>query len=366
VRLAVFADLHLDTTFAWARPETARRRRQGLRDTLVRIMSVAEETRADAILCAGDLYERERFTPDTREFLRATFGSTRRPVFLAPGNHDCYEARSLYEQVRWPANVHVFREPALTPFELAEGLTLWGAAFDRPTRMEGFLPPDFRVPGGGVHLALFHGSEKSGMPHEVSGKAPHAPFDAAEIERAGLHHAFVGHYHSPRDADRYTYPGNPDPLTFGERGDRGLVIVEVGPDGTVARERWNVAVSVVHDIVLDVSGCASVQDVRERASNNLLGLGGAVRVTLRGETAPSVRIDARVLDGLALGLDELVVRLADLRPGYDLEAIAAENTVRGEFVRDVREAEGLEDEERRRILVTGLRAFEERDDLEVP
>lgn len=50
---------------------------------------------------------------------------------------------------------------------------------------------------------------------------------------------------------------------------------------------------------------------------------------------------------------------------YDFEAIAAEPSVRGQFVTDVLTDEHLEDEERRRILVTGLRALEGRRDLEL-
>jgi hypothetical protein len=49
---------------------------------------------------------------------------------------------------------------------------------------------------------------------------------------------------------------------------------------------------------------------------------------------------------------------------YDLEAIHAEQTVRGQFARDA--AETIEDPElRRRVVLTGLRALEGRTDLEV-
>ena len=119
MRLVVFADLHLDTAFAWAKPEVARKRRQALRDTLHRILALAEEVSADAILCAGDLYEQARFTPDTRQFLLSRFGATERPVLIAPGNHDWYGPRSLYAQVDWPPNVHIFEADRMSPVELA-------------------------------------------------------------------------------------------------------------------------------------------------------------------------------------------------------------------------------------------------------
>ena len=48
---------------------------------------------------------------------------------------------------------------------------------------------------------------------------------------------------------------------------------------------------------------------------------------------------------------------------FQAEAIAAEQTVRGQFVRDVLDAP-LEDRERQRVLLVGLRALEGRTDLD--
>src|SRR5205085_5905896 len=122
----------------------------------------------------------------------------------------------------------------------------------------------FRVDRAGVHLALFHGSAEADLPWQGEGKVPHAPFKPAQIRQAGLHHALVGHFHAPRDAEDYTYPGNPDPLPFGETGERSAVLVTLAEDGTVWRERHSVAVSEVSDVPVDVTGAAHSGDVVER------------------------------------------------------------------------------------------------------
>jgi DNA repair protein SbcD/Mre11 len=365
VRLIVFSDLHLDTAFAWARPEVARARRQAVRDTLVRIVGLAEEVGADAILCAGDLYEHDRSTPDTAEFLRATFGATDLPVHLAPGNHDWHGPASLYAQVAWPSNVTVFTETELTAHSLDDGLTLWGAAHRAPANTPGFLDGGFRVDRDGVHLALFHGSERSGFPLQEEGKRLHAPFDADQIAAAGIHHAFVGHYHRPSDAALHTYPGNPDPLTFGEDGERGAVVATVADDGTVTRERHRVACSEVHDVAVDVTGLESRQGIRDRVSAKVAGLSGCARITLTGEVDPSVDLDLADLGSVPSGLDQVVVRARDLHVGYRLDEIGAEESIRGRFVRDVLAAEDLSEDDKQRIVATGLRALDGRPDLEV-
>jgi DNA repair exonuclease SbcCD nuclease subunit len=363
VKLLLFADLHLDAPFAWARPETARLRRANRRETLTRILALADAERVDAVLCAGDLFEHDRVTPDTIAFLQSSFARTDRRIVLAPGNHDWYSPRSPYAVTDWSRNVDLFTESSLAALTLADGLTLWGAAHRAPANTDGFFA-GFRPDRGGIHLALAHASERSLLGWQEEGKQPHAPFDAAELPAAGISHAFLGHYHLPRDAERHTYPGNPDPLEFGEEGERGAVLVTVSADGSVIRERRRVAVSMVHDVLVAIDDARHATELAGIVSDALAGLAGCVRVTLQGELAPGMALDIAELQRLGEHLDGLVIRAGEIRIGHDVEAIAAEQTVRGQFVRDAMESI-TDPDTRRRVVLTGLRALEGRPDLEV-
>ena len=366
-KFVLFSDLHLDSVFAWmsTNQDAARRRRQALRDTLRRITDKVVETKADALLCGGDLYEHNRFTPDTAAFVRSEFKRIHPiPVYIAPGNHDWNGPGSLYRSVEWSDNVHIFAENRLQPVEIDDGVTLWGAAHLGPANTPGFLN-SFCVDRGGLNLALFHGSERGWLTEQGEGKSPHAPFEAQEITRAGIHHAFLGHYHRPKDDPRFTYPGNPDPLSFGEDGERGVVIATISGDGVVHRERLTVAVTEVCDIGLDISGCASQQDVRGQVEERVRDRRGIARVTLSGELDPSVDLRLNDLLSIPTSLDSLTVRARDIQSGYDFEAIKNEPTVRGRFVTDVLAADHISEEERRKVLTTGLRALAGRSDLEV-
>ena len=364
MRLLVFADLHLDAPFAWASPQVGRARRRALRECLVRICELAAKLQVDALCCAGDLYEQERFTPDTGQFLRDAFARLHpMPVFLAPGNHDWLCPASLYRRVEWTDNVRIFTSPRLEPVTLTDGLTLWGAGHAAPANTPGFLD-DFRVDRGGVHIALFHGSERETLAVQDTATLPHAPFRAAQVPEAGLHHALVGHYHTPRDGEWHTYPGNPEPLTFGETGERAAVLVTVSGDGTVRRERHRVATTQVHDVTVDLTGVDHSGQVRGRVQAALAGLSGAARVTLTGEVGPDVDVDLQDVSDVAPPHLAAVFRLGEIAVAYDIDALAKEQTVRGEFVRDVLAAD-LPAEQRRRVLLTGLRALDGRTDLEV-
>jgi hypothetical protein len=233
-----------------------------------------------------------------------------------------------------------------------------------PAGTPGFLDGGFRVEGDGIHLALFHGSERGWFQAQGEGKYLHAPFDEGQVPAAGLHHAFLGHYHRAKAGSQHTYAGNPCPLSFGEEPGRGAVVVSLSIDGKVEREWHSVAAYAVHDFTIDVTGSTSQQDIRDRIAGILTGLMGCARVQLTGEIGPDVALNQLNAEALQGGLDRLVLSVDGVRIAYDFEVIKLEPTVRGQFVRDVLEAE-LQQAERQRILVTGLRALDGRTDLEV-
>ena len=150
-----FADLHLDAPFEWVTPDQARKRRSGLRATLVKICDLATELKVDAVTCGGDLYEHERFTPDTQAFLLKTFTDYSNLKFLiSPGNHDWYGPKSIYKHTTWPKNVFIFTESRLTPYKLNENVTIWGGAHHGEANTGNFLE-GFYADGDGAKIGLF-------------------------------------------------------------------------------------------------------------------------------------------------------------------------------------------------------------------
>ncbi len=365
MKAILFSDLHLDTLFAIAgAPAKARRRRQAIRDTLTRIIDLAIEESADIVLCGGDLYENDRVTPDTAAFVRDQFQRLAPiPIFIAPGNHDWYGPRNAYAAEPWSPNVHIFNEPQLTPYPLEDGLTLWGAAHCAPAGTESFLNA-FHVDRGGVHLALFHGSERNALLEQGEGKLPHAPFEAGDIERSGIHHAFLGHYHRRKYHQWFTYPGNPNPIGFGEDSDRGAAVIEISVNGNVDRRCVRVAAGEAHDVETELKEVSSLQDVRAQVARAIGGLAGSVRLKLTGDIPPEVDLRPNDLTDLGSSLDTFVVDTGMIRKSLSLADIASDPTVKGLFVRLVQSSDLAEDEQQR-VLLTGLRALDKRDDLEV-
>jgi DNA repair exonuclease SbcCD nuclease subunit len=372
MRIVHFADLHLDTPFKRLPPGAARARRQALRTTLDNILALARSERADAVFCAGDLFEADRLTHDTGHWLRDRFAGAGLSIYIAPGNHDWLGPTTPYGTLSWPANVHLFRSPALSRIELAPGIVLHGAAHHRPSGTGNLLAGLARQDLGAIHLALFHGSERGCFAYQGRDKGDHAPFEAQQIAAAGFSHAFLGHYHVPADELLFTYPGNPEPLSFGEAGAaRGAVIVDIAPDGTITRRRRTVAVSDVHAVQVDLDGAAHRDAVLDRVRAELAGLSGAIRIRLRGHLPPDVDLDlARDLDPDALGIPRspdraLLIESDELSFDYDLDRFMAEPGVRGELVRRTMSDSSIDPADRQLVLRLAMNALAGRDDLGV-
>ena len=96
----------------------------------------------------------------------------------------------------------------------------------------------------------------------------------------------------------------------------------------------------------------------------LEGLRGIARITVCGELEPTVDIKPADLTAAAPWLDAIVARFDSLTDAYNIEELAQEPTVRGEFIRDVQNSD-LSEDEKHRVLLTGIRALDGRQDLEV-
>lgn len=377
MRVAVIADIHLDTRFAKL-GRAAALRRENLRKTLERAVALANEKGADALLVAGDLYEQERFSADTGRFLARVFESfSPRPVVIAPGNHDWWGPESLYALTPWGKNVHIFDASQPMPFQLEDGLWVWGAAHVASRTDKNFLE-GLKVPSSGVHIGLFHGSEMSRLSNERaddSNKFAHAPFREADIERARLAHLFAGHYHRASQSPLCTYPGNPDPLTFGEDRDinpRGVVLAEIHQSGEVeVQAPHDVSVSRVLSVDVQIqedSDKSQLLDAVIRCVDDTTGGrvdGSYIKISLVGRVRGDFDFDS--LDVLiASQLDSaaaVVVDTEQLTRCADYADYLEEVSVRGEFVRAVLRSSELEESIKQKVISVGIAALEGRNDL---
>jgi len=219
VRILHAADFHMDSPFGALPEEKAAERRREQRELLNALADRAEEERADIVLLAGDLFDSDVAYWETQETLLGALAAIRAQVFIAPGNHDYYCAKSPYAFLSFPDNVHLFTTAAIRGVELPElGCRVFGAGFNaslcRPI-LPGFTAPD----DGMINLMVLHG--------EMGGDK-YAPLTEEDIAASGLDYLALGHVHAfsgIRKAGRtfWAYPGCIEGRGFDETGDKGVI-----------------------------------------------------------------------------------------------------------------------------------------------
>jgi exonuclease SbcD len=361
VKLLLFSDVMLDRPYEWAPPALADARRAAAREALVELLGMAREHDVDVIACAGDMFDRHTVRPSTMQWLVAALRSVDVPVLVTPGNRDFVGPLGGYSRQTWPENVTVFRSDRFEPIEVADGVTIWGAAHTEAHRSRSFFDR-FQVDRDGVHLALFHGAELAGVAREPA-MEPCASFDEPMVETAGFDHALVGHYQQAYHGWMHTYPGAPITHELDAPASACGVLVTLASDGSIDREEIQLSSPPVADVEVELTGVASSRDVVKRVNAGLKGCDGTARLRLTGRVRPDVVLQREDL-GVASRADVLVDWKAEV--DVDLGALADEQTVRGQFVRDVLASGRLDDQQRQRVLLVGLRALAGSDVLEGP
>ena len=355
------ADFHLDSPFGALSPRQAAARRRESREALRRLADHVNQNGIDLVLLAGDLLDSGRPFRETGEELARALGQMEALVFIAPGNHDCCAADSLWQTIAWPENVHIFRENRLTAAEVTQWhLTVHGAAFTAPERAEG-LPADFTAPrDGNVHIALLHG-ELDG------GESRYAPIRREAVAASGLAYLALGHIHKRTEPLRLgrtvcAWPGCLEGRGFDEPGEKGFYEGTLDGDEVslrfvpFARRRYEI-------LEVDVTGReprAAVEAALPADTADHL-----YRILLRGETEGFGVDTAALREILADRFYALEIR-DHTRMAEDVWQRAGEDSLRGLFLRELRQKwnDARTEEERETVVRAarfGLAALEHRD-----
>lgn len=351
-------DFHLDSPFRALSGEQAAQRRQEQRALLRSLGEAARE--ADLCFLTGDLFDSQTDYGETREAVEALLEQIACPTFLCPGNHDYYAPESPWQTLRLPEQARLFTEDRLTPVALPElGCTVWGAAFRSP-RSRGFLR-DFHAPQGeGLQLMLLHGEV-------TAGESPYAPIREWEIRDSGLHYLALGHVHTCSGLRRsgntgWAYPGCLMGRGYDECGDKGYLWVMVDETHCEAEFRPLPGRRYL-DLQAEVGGGDPLEAVLRVLPPELSR--DILRITLTGEaaSAPELGRIREALSGRCFGLE-----LRDeTRLQQDIWALAEEDTLRGGFLRLLKERYDKADEDARAQLTLaarfGLAALDGREDL---
>ena len=192
IRLIHTSDTHLGDDWD---PQAAQR-------ALSAVVDGVHQYRADALLIAGDVFDNARISDAVLEFFVSEMARAVVPSIILPGNHDLYDAASLYHRGPFSDatdNLHIIagtRGEVLTFPHLT--LDVWGRAMDSHT-------PAFRplvgIPSqrnGHWRVAIAHGHYH--YPDDTEERS--SPIRPHEIAEANCDYIALGHWERFEDVSQ--------------------------------------------------------------------------------------------------------------------------------------------------------------------
>lgn len=326
IKILHTADLHLDSAFEALPAGKAAIRRAEQRELLSRLAELARSERVDLVLLPGDIFDGGGTYFETGAELVRCLRDIPVPVFIAPGNHDPYDAHSPYAKLDFPENVHIFTSSDIECAELPElGVCVYGAAFTGSD--------------DGPCISAFHAEREEGLINILCAHAElgFEPVNEQALAGSGIDYAALGHIHKPSGLRRagdtwYSWPGCPEGRGFDETGEKSVSIIELSDSGCklgtvcIAARRYEL-------LPVDVTGCDPLLAVHTVLPED--SARDVYRIILTGEvdSPPDMSRLRRNLDDCFFALqlrDETRLR-------RDVWERAEEDSLRGIFLRKLRD-----------------------------
>ena len=347
ISFMICADAHLDSDFS--RDCDIRREEQRL--AFERALSMIGEYGIEYMLIPGDLFDKRCPSRETVSYVKKRFAELRHTkVIITPGEHDPLSVDSPYYEKDWPDNVYIFPSKKLSMIEFEarggrgdylfqrdaqeterKGVRFYGAAFEGHFAKESLLQDeDGRVPKLSpdyLNILVMHGE---------AGTARSAcnPIPEEVLQRCGFDLCALGHVHTYKKTDRYIYSGVLCPRGFEEQGDCGVVLGEITDDGRLLTEFMPINIRKYVTVDVDITEAEDLSvdglcDLINAATDRLL----CCRVVLKGAVKSGERIP---IDGVQMRLtgNYPIIKVENgTSVEEDFRLIAAENSLRGLFVK---------------------------------
>lgn len=287
------ADIHLDSPLrglSQYENAPAQRLRNSSREAFKELVSRAIDEQVSFVVIAGDLYDGDWRDYNTGIFFAGQMGRLAKAgirVFLLHGNHDAES--EMTKRLTLPSNVTVFSSKAAQVHRIDDlKVALHGQSFASRAVIDNLAstyPP--RV-GDHYNIGVLHTALEGYAAHPA-----YAPCTVDELHAKGFDYWALGHVHEFEQwtgAATIVFPGNLQGRHVRETGRKGAVLVTVDDAGHSTVERLYLDVLRWEVLRVDVSSCATLDDVAHQVGAGLTGLleadnvPRAVRVVLEGRT----------------------------------------------------------------------------------
>lgn len=350
MKLIHCADIHLDSKMERnLTAAQARERNSEICLTFSRMIRYGVENGTDGILVAGDLFDTERVSAQTVDFVLNQIEKARDvEFFYLRGNHD--GNRDPFEGRQLPPNLKTFG-PHWTTYRLGDvtitGMELEWDKWDAPW-------DELNLRSDTVNIVMLHG--------QVSTQPGPEMIPLPKLRGKHIRYLALGHIHSYRqeklDLDgNWCYCGCLEGRGFDECGQKGFVVLNI--EGSRMDAQFQpFATRQLHEVAVDISDLTTVTQIQSAMETAAGGIPDTdlVKFALVGEYTLETQKDFVFLQK-ALESRWYFVKIRDeSRLKIDKRSYEHDVSLKGEFIRMVM-ASDRSDAEKEAIICCGIRAL---------
>jgi DNA repair exonuclease SbcCD nuclease subunit len=361
MKLIHTADLHLDSQLsAHLDKDRAKMRRAEILDTFRRMVAYAARENVSAILISGDLFDTKSVRKSTQSMvLSEVTGHPGITFFYLRGNHD---EDSFIESLegKIPENLRLFG-PSWVSYECAEDprVVITGAEFSEAhpelyTTLS--LDPDR------LNIVMMHGQEVS-----TGSRNDSDVIRMRELRYRNIDYLALGHVHSYREwpldsRGTAVYPGCLEGRGFDEAGTKGFMLLET-QEGSREIRRIFVPFSkrTLFRVETDLTGVESTGEAVRRMEEAITELSvpsdSMVEVVFKGSRNAEDEFDPMEAEAALSGRFFFSRVKDETKLSVDYASYEKDESLKGEFIRTVRDMADLSEEEKSAVIRYGIQAL---------
>ncbi len=359
------ADLHLDSNMTSnLTKDKAKERKAELLATFKKMITYAKENDIHNILIAGDLYDKKNISATARNvFISAVTDNPDITFYYLKGNHD---AESLFIGMdNIPDNIKLFKTEwtsyELSPEDDKDDNRIVISGVELTIDNSDLIYNSLVLDNNCFNIVMLHGQES-----QTKSRHKYENISLRLLKNKGIDYLALGHIHSYKKDNLdsrgiYCYPGCLEGRGFDECGEHGFVVLDIEGNRLINHELIPIAKRCLYEVEVDISECMnsseiinsieSVLDMKHYNSSSM------IKVVLTGNI--DVNCEKNVEYITLMFMDKYYYfKLYDhtgIRIDYD--SFLKENSVKGEFVRLVKNDVTIDDDTKAAIIGIGINAL---------
>ena len=358
------ADIHADSKFGthFSKEEADQRRRE-IAETFAGMIRFARENEVRAVIIAGDLFDTKASQQKTIK-KRISYIISQNPdidFLYLRGNHD--------EDVDFGAddslpNLKFFSSEKWGCYSYGN-VNIYGREFKKNIPLSTYS--ELVLEADKINIVTLHGQIAEYKPKEG------APvISLPYLTNKNIDYLALGHIHDYKAARLdsrgvWCYSGCLEGRGFDETGEKGFVLLETDAVQTVERK---VCISsrfipfaqrVIHELDVPLSGTCTYREIMAAITGKLSSLPerDIVQIDLTGEISEDTEIEVESYESaLKSDFNFCFLRIKDkTETKIDFARYENDVSLKGEFIRLVQAQEALAEEEKSKIIMTGIKAL---------